>query len=629
MSSLREKFIKSFSPSRFLKSNLGFTFVEVLVVVAIITILAVAIIIVVNPAKRFEEARDRQREIHLQSILNAIEMRTTVERGWFPPCQEFPQELDENSFPIFKTIGSKDEPGFYDLYKCLVPTYLSTELFDPAEGSKEDTKYQIWQNPYNKNISIIYVKGDKTIVVGPEKYWVFSVPALSTAEVTNISFNSARSGGRLIESGDSEVTEKGLVWATTSYSAYPTIDDNKIVDEYGEKEFSLNITGLKPNTDYSVRAYGINNIGVGYGNKREFRTCTLQPMVKTLEAVNIFFNRATVKGEVTCIGTGNPDRFFEWGTTTGQYIYTANVGIGGAGVFSSNLTNLSVQQTHYFRACATNTSGKQCGTEKSFFTDYTVPIVTTASITNITYNSADSGGNVTDDGGSSVTARGICWNTFGSPTIDDDCTADGQGLGAFESHMANLDPGVTYYVRAYATNAVGAGYGGIETFRTVGFCINADPGDDPGGTALSCSIRENGCLGEEVALLKMAKTANSHAELLGQTAYNYYICCSGESLNNDCQGQHDTFLKLAKETNSHVEKKDQQNYPFSNCLSTAYGTETPYPSTIACGYVTFPSTCSDLGPLYTCLASIAKDTNSHIGDCEAFPIKVCCANVCP
>jgi len=628
MSSLREKLIKPFSSVRLLKSNLGFTFVEVLVVVAIITILAVAIIIVVNPAKRFEEARDRQREIHLQSILNAIEMRMTVERGWFPPCQELPQDIDEEAQPVFKTIGTKDDPGFYDLYKCLVPVYLSTELFDPEEGSKEDTRYLIWQNPYNKNISVIYIKGEKKIVVGPEDYAAFSVPSLSTNEITNLSYNSAISGGKIIDQGDTPITERGLVWATSSSATYPTILDNKIIDQTPGEIFSLSITNLIPNTDYSVRAYAINDFGEGYGNRREFHTCTLQPMVNTLEAINVSYNKATLRGEVTCVGADNPNRFFEWGTTTGQYDYTAT-STGGTGIFSSNLTNIEVQKTYYFRACAQNTSGKRCGTEKSFYTDYTVPIVTTASTTNITWNSAESGGSVTDDGGTLVTARGVCWNVTGSPTIDDDCTTDGTGTGSFESDITNLIPGVTYYVRAYAVNNVGAGYGGVDVFKTIGFCFGVESEGDPGGTALSCSVREVGCLEGETTVLKLSGLSNAHAEMPDQIFYNQYICCNGNELGISCEGQHDTFLKLAKITNSHVEKGNQQNYPISACLSTTYGTETPYPSTIACSYVNSPNNCSDLGELYTCLASVSKDTNSHIGDCNAYPIKVCCANACP
>ena len=616
------------STSFLIKSGAGFTFIEVLVVVAIITTLAVAVIITVNPAKRFEEARDRQREIHLKTILNAIELRINVERGWFPPCEEFPQEIDEEAFPIFETIGTKDEPGFYDLYKCLIPVYLSKDLFDPAEGSIEDTKYQIWQNPYNKNISLRYVKGEKEIVVGPEEYWVFSVPTLNTKEVTNISYDLARSGGTLIDEGDSDVFERGLVWATSSYAEYPTILDNKIIDQFGTQIFSLNITGLKPNTYYSVRAYGINNIGEGYGNRKEFLTCTLQPRTNTLDVVNVSYNRATIRGEIICVGTNNPDRYFEWGTTT-DYGNTTSIGVGGVGVFSADLTNLAVEQTYYFRACGQNTSGVHCGTQKSFTAYYTKPVVTTASITDITYNSATSGGNVTDEGGTPVTARGVCWSSFGTPTITDDCTTNGIGFGSFVSYMTNLESGVTYYIRAYATNNIDTGYGEVETFETIGYCINAGFGGDPGGIPLSCSVKEGGCLEGETAVLKISSLTNAHAEMKDQAFYNHYICCLGNELDVSCEGKYDTYLKLAKITNSHVEKKDQQNYPLSGCLSTTYGTEAGYPSTIACSYVNAPNNCSDLGELYTCLGSIYKDTNSHIGDCNAYSTKVCCANICP
>ncbi len=626
----KEKFINPFSLrqfSRFFKSGAGFTFVEVLVVVAIITILAVAVIITVNPAKRFEEARDRQREIHLKTILNTIELRINVERGWFPPCEDLPQEIDEEAFPIFKTIGTKDEDGFYDLYQCLVPVYLSKALFDPAEGSIDDTKYQIWQNPYNKNISIIYVKEEKEIVVGPEEYWVFSVPTLSTAEVTNITYNSAVSGGEILQEGDTDIFEQGLVWATSSISEYPTILDNKIIDDLGT-QFSLNITGLKPNTYYSVRAYGINDIGEGYGNRREFLTCTLQPRTNTLDAINVSYNGATIRGEITCVGTNNPDRYFEWGTTT-DYGNTTSTGIGGVGVFSANLTNLVVEQTYYFRACGANTSGVHCGTQKSFTAYYTKPVVTTTSTTDITYNSATSGGIVTDDGGTPVTARGVCWSSFGTPTIADECTTNGTGIGSFVSYMTDLEPGVTYFVRAYATNNIGTGYGEVEIFETIGYCINAGFGGDPGGIPLSCLVREGSCLGGETAILKISSLTNAHAEMVDQAFYNNYICCSGNNLGIVCEGKYDTYLKLAKVTNSHVEKKDLVDYPLSGCLSTTFGTETPYPSTIACSYVNAPSNCSDLGELYTCLGSIYKDTNSHIGECNAYPTKICCANICP
>lgn len=75
------------------------------------------------------------------------------------------------------------------------------------------------------------------------------------------------------------------------------------------------------------------------------------------------------------------------------------------------------------------------------------------------------GGNVLTEGTGTVTARGVCWNTTGTPTVSDDKTTDGGGTGSFASTMVGLKFGTTYYVRAYATNEHGTGYGGQYTFR--------------------------------------------------------------------------------------------------------------------------------------------------------------------
>jgi hypothetical protein len=95
------------------------------------------------------------------------------------------------------------------------------------------------------------------------------------------------------------------------------------------------------------------------------------------------------------------------------------------------------------------------------------PIVTTDAVTNIMLPNATSGGEVVDGGSSpAITARGICWNTTGSPTLADDFTVDGSGFGTFTSTLTGLSNGQTYYVRAYATNSVDTYYGGTVTFST-------------------------------------------------------------------------------------------------------------------------------------------------------------------
>lgn len=96
-----------------------------------------------------------------------------------------------------------------------------------------------------------------------------------------------------------------------------------------------------------------------------------------------------------------------------------------------------------------------------------IPILTTTTATSITTTSASSGGNITNDGGVAVTARGVVWSTSQNPTIAlTTKTTNGTGIGAFTSSITGLTPNTTYYVRAYATNSVGTAYGAEVTFTT-------------------------------------------------------------------------------------------------------------------------------------------------------------------
>ena len=107
-----------------------------------------------------------------------------------------------------------------------------------------------------------------------------------------------------------------------------------------------------------------------------------------------------------------------------------------------------------------------CGCKK----DKAVPVppsLTTATVTNITSNTATSGGTITDNGGAAITASGICWSkTNVTPTITDNITTGTTASGSFTSIINNLEDGSTYYVRAYATNSAGTGYGNVVTFNT-------------------------------------------------------------------------------------------------------------------------------------------------------------------
>jgi len=97
-----------------------------------------------------------------------------------------------------------------------------------------------------------------------------------------------------------------------------------------------------------------------------------------------------------------------------------------------------------------------------------IPVVTTSPVTNITATSATSGGTVTSDDGSTLTERGVCWNTSSNPTLSDSHTNDGSETGTFTSDITGLTENTTYSARAYATNSAGVGYGETVSFTTLG-----------------------------------------------------------------------------------------------------------------------------------------------------------------
>ncbi len=95
------------------------------------------------------------------------------------------------------------------------------------------------------------------------------------------------------------------------------------------------------------------------------------------------------------------------------------------------------------------------------------PTLTTKKITEITLTTAMSGGDISNDGGATVTERGVCWSTNPNPTIADNKTVDGSGVGSFTSTISDLKTNTTYYVRAYATNSKGTAYGNEISFVTL------------------------------------------------------------------------------------------------------------------------------------------------------------------
>jgi uncharacterized protein (TIGR02145 family) len=104
--------------------------------------------------------------------------------------------------------------------------------------------------------------------------------------------------------------------------------------------------------------------------------------------------------------------------------------------------------------------------------------ITTAAVTSITGATAVSGGNISSDGGSLITQRGVCYSTTPTPTTANTTVISGSGTGSFTCNLSGLVPNTTYYVRAYAINSAGTAYGNALSFTTTsgGGGIVSNPG---------------------------------------------------------------------------------------------------------------------------------------------------------
>lgn len=290
---------------------------------------------------------------------------------------------------------------------------------------------------------------------------------VTTNAPSEVTSSSAMSGGNVTSDGGAKVTSRGVVW---SKDHNPTISfDTKTSDGSGIGKFTSAITGLEPGTTYYVRAYATNALGTSYGEEVSFTTQAVKPTVSTTEADEITQTSAKVGGNVTATGGAEvTERGIVWSTSKNPTISDNKKQVGnGIGLFTAELTDLKIATTYYVRAYAINSVGTSYGEEISFTTGSAKPAVTTVSPSEVTSSSAVSGGNVTSDGGSAVTARGVAWSKDHNPTVSlSTKTMNGTGTGSYVSSISGLEPGVTYYVRAYATNANGTSYGEELSFTT-------------------------------------------------------------------------------------------------------------------------------------------------------------------
>ena len=234
-------------------------------------------------------------------------------------------------------------------------------------------------------------------------------------------------------------------------------------------------SGLGVRMDYStnnlVRQYGITLTRGEY--VRLIKEDVTISGFTTLSATNINALSFSGGGEFTNLPY-TPDIYdkgITWSTLTNPNILANSYISAGSGTtnnpYNIPVSGLSANTTYYIRAYAKISGGTVTAyaPQISATTLTGLATLSTSAATDISYTTATCGGNITNDAGYPITSRGVCWSTSQNPTIAlSTKTVNGSGIGEFTSNLTNLSNGLTYYVRAYATNAATTAYGNQISF---------------------------------------------------------------------------------------------------------------------------------------------------------------------
>ena len=370
--------------------------------------------------------------------------------------QQFPVTNANGLATIMIGTGTVISGSFDSINWAMGPYYIKAET-DPTGGTAFSitATQQLVSVPY-----ALYAEHSGDTNTGTR-------PVVTTDSTNTISYTTATFYGNITGDGGELVLFRGVCVDTVPM---PTIGNSFVTPGSMLGSYHVNISGLLPNNLYYARAFATNSNGTSYGSVLSFSTLPLSTPTVTTDTVNGISNVSANGGGTVTSDGGNPvtDRGICW-NTTGSPTTASSIAPSGSGLghFLTTLSSLTPTTTYYVRAYATNALGTAYGNQDTFSTVvYTYATIATDTITSIFYNNALSGVNVISDGGSTITAQGICWSTSVNPTIANPHINTTTGLGDYPATLY-CSPGTTYYVRAFCTNATGTIYGAQRVFTSL------------------------------------------------------------------------------------------------------------------------------------------------------------------
>ncbi|MDA3893894.1 MAG: FISUMP domain-containing protein [Salinivirgaceae bacterium] len=296
--------------------------------------------------------------------------------------------------------------------------------------------------------------------------------AIKTTEVINITTESAIVKGEILDLGE------GIIDHGVYYHTEPNAQNGEVLSlgaATGVGEFTTIVEGLQAGVTYYTRTFGFDGTTYVYGEEKQFAALDGIATITTNSIENITAVSAACSGSISEFFGSVVERGICYSYISNPTVDDFKIEEGsGIGAFTCSLSELSVNTLYYVRAYAFNGKGLVYGNEQTFLTLDGLPTLKTIAATNITAITATSGGNIIDDGGFSITARGICWSKNNHPTIENSFLVDGIGIGEIICTMTSLTEHTTYFVRAYATNINGTAYGNEISFETYGAVVDID-----------------------------------------------------------------------------------------------------------------------------------------------------------
>jgi uncharacterized protein (TIGR02145 family) len=338
-----------------------------------------------------------------------------------------------------------DNPTIGNDFDTIIQRHITEPLqcSDTIKNLIVETKYYI-KAYLKKGNNVVYSNSLPFNTLPPKE------PDVRTDSVTNITAVSCRYWGEVISECGDPVTARGVCWGTSSM---PDLESDTVNNGSGLGHFNGSITGLISNKIYYIRAYATNINGTAFGLEDSFKTVAayleINPGVRPVSSASgstSFSISSNIEWSV------NDDA--SWLTATKSNEHTINVSYNANMSTSSRTANITVTGQGLIKKAMVTQSGNPW------------PTLLTAVISNVTDNSAKSGGYSIYNGGTEVIHKGVCWNTTVKPVSTDGHTDEGSGTNDFVSYMTNLLPGTEYYFRAYATNSAGTGYGPEDHFKT-------------------------------------------------------------------------------------------------------------------------------------------------------------------